>query len=469
MHPLPKAFIEGMKNLLGEADAILYEEALHTLPPVSVRINPKKPFFTLPEGALPVAWCNTGYYLPKRPIFAADPLWHAGAYYVQEAASMLLCSVWQQLGINNHQLRVLDLCAAPGGKSTLLAAQLAPNSLLVANETIKSRAAILQENITKWGSPNVIITSSDAAQFAPLAGYFDWVLVDAPCSGEGLFRKDPDAIAQWSPENVTMCAARQKRILAEAAPLVKAGGWLCYSTCTFQTCENEDNGIWLLQNEQFQSVRLSFPASWGITETITTASNGKMLYGYRCYPHKTQGEGFFLTVFQAQTDSMPPSLPRPDKYRTAFLSKKEGDLLNPYLNSASHEILFFKHKTQHFAFPAALAADFVLLQKHLYLKQAGVCLGEWKGKDFICDHHLAMSEYLPTSVERLQVPLRDALLYLQRNEFDTPSASKGWHVVTYNNCPLGWIKTVGDRANNYYPKEWRLLRDFAHTTTHNES
>ena len=246
---LPDAFAAQMQQQLG-SDYEAFAAALATPPPVSIRLNPRKPAVDI-VGLTPVPWCAEGFYLPSRPVFTLDPLFQAGAYYVQEASSMLLAeAIRQTVGkrkpyAGQAPLKALDLCAAPGGKSTLLASALPPHSVLVCNEVIRSRVPVLRENIDKWGYANVVVSHHDPDDFAPLAGFFDLVMIDAPCSGEGLFRKDPKAMNEWSPEHVMLCAARQGRILAASAPLVAEDGWLIYSTCTYNDAENRQAMQWL--------------------------------------------------------------------------------------------------------------------------------------------------------------------------------------------------------------------------------
>ena len=224
-----------MRHQLGDPGFVLFEKALNEPPPVSFRINPFKmrisdyelridvpqSVFRNPMSAIP--WASGGFYLPERPVFTLDPTFHAGGYYVQEASSMFLETALRQSVNFDKPLKIIDLCAAPGGKSTLIASLLNPESLLVANEVIRSRVPVLQENLEKWGCPNVAVTSADVEDFEPLAGWFDVVVVDAPCSGEGLFRKDENARSEWSPAAVEMCAGRQKRILAAAEKTGRAG------------------------------------------------------------------------------------------------------------------------------------------------------------------------------------------------------------------------------------------------------
>ncbi|HRF42010.1 MAG TPA: RsmB/NOP family class I SAM-dependent RNA methyltransferase, partial [Saprospiraceae bacterium] len=284
MHP---DFRIQMQAQLGAAFAD-FADALTQPAPVSIRANRHK--WTGPaqhDGQVP--WCKNGYYLAERPPFTLDPLLHAGAYYVQEASSMSIAHALRQLVDLENPLLALDLAAAPGGKSTLLAGMLSADSLLIANEVIRNRYQALRHNLARWGLPNVAVSQHDPEDFAPLAGSFDLVLVDAPCSGEGLFRKDPDAQKEWSPAQVGFCAARQRRILAQAAALMAPGGVLVYSTCTYNDEENAANAAWLQEVAGLEYAPVNWPSEWGVEERR---------WGYQFYPHRVRGEGFYVACFR---------------------------------------------------------------------------------------------------------------------------------------------------------------------------
>ncbi len=283
----PAEFINGMRESLGplRADRIL--SALSREPEVSVRVNPFK--FSLGDlrthfGALAgdaVPWApEEGFYLNGRPSFTLDPLFHCGAYYVQEASSMYAGSLFEQalqhIG-RRTGLRVLDLCAAPGGKTTQLLSHLDETSLLVANEVVPARATVLAENVARWGCSNVAVTQSDPSAFPAMRAYFDVVVADAPCSGEGMFRKDERAVAEWSPDTVRLCAARQRRILGDVWPALMPGGFLIYSTCTFNRSEDEDNVDW-----------------------ICSELKGSCLEMRHFYPGEDRGEGFFAALIRKE-------------------------------------------------------------------------------------------------------------------------------------------------------------------------
>ena len=259
---LPEAFIRNIRrDIPGDADALF--SVLDGTPPVSVRWNPYKT--QSPAEGIPVAWCRYGRYLPERPSFTTDPLFHAGAYYVQEASSMfvehLLRSTTEPEGA-----RILDLCAAPGGKATLYSTLAGGDGIVIANEVIRSRALILADNIRKWGIGNTMVTNNDPAHFAGLGEWFDAVAVDAPCSGEGMFRKSPEARGEWSEANVRLCAARQRRIVSDAWAALRPGGVLIYSTCTFNRTEDEENVRWIAEELGGEDAGAMVPPDWGIEE-----------------------------------------------------------------------------------------------------------------------------------------------------------------------------------------------------------
>ena len=295
---LPADFITRIHTLLGASEAPSFLEALRGVPSVSIRLNRRKAW-EAPASAPPVPWCAGGHYLSDRPSFTFDPGLHAGAYYVQEASSMFVA--WVLRHLCDVPVRMLDLCAAPGGKSTLACDALPEGSLLVANEVVRSRAQVLLENLTKWGYPHVVVTNSDPADFTPLGPQFDIVLVDAPCSGEGMFRKDPRAVSEWSLENVELCVRRQRRILTDILPCLKPGGFLLYSTCTYNLRENEENVRWLRDEWGMEVCTVpDVRPEWGITGNLLPGEDFPV---YRFLPHRTRGEGFFLAVMRKPEDA----------------------------------------------------------------------------------------------------------------------------------------------------------------------
>ncbi len=439
------AFRSQMQALLGN-ETPAFEAALQQVAPVSVRHNLAKSSGLFSEQTDAVLWCSTGRYLPTRPVFTLDPLFHAGAYYVQEASSMLIDYALRQVVNVAEPLRVLDLCAAPGGKSTLLAAALHPDSLLLCNEVIRSRVGILKENVQKWGLPNLHVSHHDPEDLATLVGFFDVILVDAPCSGEGLFRKDPAAMNEWSPESVLTCAGRQKRILTAAAPLLKPNGLLIYCTCTYNATENQENAAFLANELDFEEMPLNLPSEWGVA---------RQAFGYQCYPHRVRGEGFFLSVFKKKN-----GLEEVRESVFAFramkaLHHKDVRVVESWFENPADYDFFIKPNQEIVAVLASQADDLKILDKALSTKGLGFEIGTIKGKDFIPSHALALSTAIAAHLPRVELNANEALQFLKKENllFDAP---KGWLLVTHQGLGLGWAKNLGNRVNNYLPKEWRI-------------
>jgi len=401
-------------------------------------------------GAAKVPWSSQGYYLEERPSFTFDPLFHAGVYYVQEASSMFLEQALRQTTDLSKPLRVLDLCAAPGGKSTLLQSLLSPDSLLVSNEVIKTRVTVLQENMVKWGAANVIITSNDPRDFQRLENYFDVIVVDAPCSGSGLFRREPEAIGHWSEASVQLCHQRQQRILADCWPALRQGGILIYSTCSYSKQEDEDILDWMMEEREAVSCRLSLEKEWNIVET----RGSKGGYGYRCYPDRLKGEGFFISVVR-KDDGGDFVYPRKQKPAPGRLTRLEEERLRPWVNQ---DCWFFRHHEQVYALPPALAEDLPYLQSVCYLKKAGVLLGQLAVKEFIPEHDLAVSSLINAAIPAVALTKEQAIQYLRKEEIRIEVEHRGWALVQYEGQNLGWVKILSNRVNNYYPKEWRILK-----------
>lgn len=449
MNALPPDFITRTRALLGDSDFAQLADALQQEAPVSIRMNRGKTAVT-PQGEA-VAWCDTGYYLPKRPSFTFDPLFHAGTYYVQEASSMFLEQVIRQYV--QEPVCCLDLCAAPGGKSTHLASLLPEGSLLVSNEVIRSRSHILAENLTKWGHPNTIVTNNDPAEIGRLTHLFDVIVTDVPCSGEGMFRKDPESIKEWSVANVNLCAARQRRIIQDVREALKPGGVLIYSTCTYNTEENEENIQYIIEELEAEALPLTVDDTWNITGTLKYDNPV-----YRFFPHKTRGEGFFLAVVRKAEAPV-----RTLRYRPK--NKKEKGKATPSLPLPVKDWLTDPSAFQwHFqqekllAMPIAWFDTYRLLADTLRIASAGIAMGEVKGKDFIPDHALAISNWFRREAfPTVELSRNEAIAYLQKETFPLPEGTeKGYVLLTYQNYPLGFVKNLGNRANNLYPAEWRI-------------
>lgn len=405
-----------------------------TLPSVSVRLNlAKSPLPSLPNEKVP--WCENGYYLAERPAFTYDPLLHAGAYYVQDASSMFLSHIVKQFV--ERPVVALDLCAAPGGKSTLLSGCLPGGSLLVSNEPMRQRAQVLAENMTKWGSPYSVVTQNFPADFTSFSQFFDLIVTDVPCSGEGMFRKDEQAVREWSLQNVELCWKRQRDILESVWPALKPGGLLVYSTCTFNHYEDEDNVQWIAEHLGAEVLTVPVEPDW------------KLFGQYHFLPGYVCGEGQFMAVLRKNGTPSGHTV-RSEKGKPA---KSEPLALRQWVEGDFH---FFLHKDAYHAVPAEYASQVAMLRSRLNVLVAGVQLAVPKGRDWQPAHSLAMS----TACRREVFPLAElsyeqALAYL-RHESVQIDAPKGYVLLTYMDQPLGFVKNLGNRANNLYPSEWRI-------------
>jgi NOL1/NOP2/sun family putative RNA methylase len=452
MAQLPAAFLNSLHNIKGfQHDAFV---AVHNAAEqiTSIRINPaKKTEIKNPESKIP--WASAGFYLPERPSFTLDPLFHAGAYYVQEASSMFLEEALKQTTDLAEPLKVLDLCAAPGGKSTLIQSIISAESLLVSNEVIKTRVNVLSENITKWGAANVIVTNNDPKDFKRLQNYFDVIVADAPCSGSGLFRKDAAAIDEWSLNNVQLCSQRQQRILADVIPSLKQNGVLIYSTCSYSTEEDEVICGWIVKEFKVESLKLKVEESWGIIETI---AENEGAYGYRFYPDKVKGEGFFIAAFRKVHNE--DFVLQEKKHRNGLekVFKADIEIIKPWLKNAE-DYFFIKQNEEIIALPIHLQTDLAVVQSSLYIKKAGIRMGAIIREELIPHHELAISTVISPTVASVEVDFETALQYLRKQEIKIDCKNKGWAVVKYQQLSLGWVKILPNRINNYYPKEWRIL------------
>lgn len=446
MH-LPQEFTESIEKLL-KNDFADFVNALSDDAPVSIHVNDKLAY---QPSTQKVAWCENGYYLPHRPIFTADPLFHAGAYYVQEASSMFLEQVLQQLVPKNSI--VLDLSAAPGGKSTHISQHLSPDGFLISNEIIRLRANILMENTIKWGNHNVMVTNNSPADFGNMGAIFDVLVIDAPCSGEGMFRKNNDAINEWSKENIAMCALRQKNIVSDAWNSLKQGGLMVYSTCTYNQVENEENVKWI-ENE--------LGASFTPIETTAFPNIAVTEKGYRFFPHKTRGEGFFLSVLRKNTKTV--KTPKISKVK--LHNRKQFQSVVKIENSKVYEKMltngtkfnFFDRNGSIFALEKKHAELVILLLQEYAVLHFGINLGKEKRNNFIPDISLALSKQLNrTNFTQYDIDRKTALQYLHRDAIQLPAdIPLGVVLLTYQNLPIGWVKNIGNRCNNMYPKEWRI-------------
>lgn len=441
----PQPFIERIRR----QQYINAEELIPALKmpsPVSVRINREK-WNQRPANSITVPWCSDGYYLESRPSFTLDPLFHSGCYYPQEASGMFLEYVFHQAVDNKGYLKVLDLCGAPGGKSTHISSLIRNKGLLVANEVIKSRANTLAENLVKWGLSNCIVTQSDPSAFSRLSGFFDVILVDAPCSGEGMFR-DKNAISEWSEENCVLCADRQRRILMDVWPSLKENGIMIYSTCTFNPGENEENIKWLTSHHEAESLVLNISQLKGITEI-----DFQGIHGYGFYPGRIKGDGLFVAVLRKRSEAKALKQTEP-RFDFQKINKAEKSIACDW--SAFSDESFFKSGEDIISAPGNLS-DLMLISKSLRVIKPGTRILTVKGLNYIPSPELALSvSYRKENLPSVNVSLDSALQYLHRGNFKIGTSPRGWNAVTYEGVPLGFINNIGTRINNYFPVEWRI-------------
>ena len=441
-------FVERTGSLFGEEIFGRFVQALEKEPVVSIRHNELKRRSVICGEDIP--WSPSGCYLAERPVFTADPLFHAGCYYVQEASSMFLEQVVRQHV--DAPVRALDLCAAPGGKSTHLHSLLPAGSMLVSNEPMPLRAQVLAENVIKWGRASAVVTKNEPADFAPFRNFFDFVLVDAPCSGEGMFRKDSFAVEQWSPVIVRQCAGKQRAIVADIWDSLRPGGLMVYSTCTFNREENEDCVEWIAENLGAEVLKVETEAGWGITGSLTTEG----LPVYRFIPGHTKGEGLFMAVLRKDGDAglQQPRLPRLKVVDNKLKREVEKWLREP----EAFDIVMQDDAIV--AMPRQHTAAMMALCQKLRVLHCALPLAEVKNGKLLPVHALAMSvELEPSAFRRVGVDRERALAYLHREALSFNDEPVGYLLLTYDEAPLGFVKNIGNRANNLYPAEWRIRKN----------
>ncbi len=447
---LPKEFINILGEILeaDERDRLL--NALQTEPQVSIRFNPLIPdaeslalqsLECSADGRVP--WAGNAVYLDHRPQFTLDPLIHMGCYYVQEASSMFLEQAVRKCV--SGPVKALDLCAAPGGKSTLLASLLPEGSLLVSNEIQRGRAQILAENMTKWGRTGVMVTCNTPKQIGQSNLMFDLIAVDAPCSGEGMFRKDEGAVTDWSLQNVEMCALRQRQIIEDIWPALKPGGYLIYSTCTFNRHEDEDNVQWIIEQFGAEAIKIDTNPEWNIKASLTQDN----LPVYHFMQHRTRGEGFFLCLLRKPDGAFREIPQKPFKADPTVPAECRKWLNDGYEYYVKGDSIY--------ALPAPLASDMNQVSKELYALIPGIEVAVRKGHDWVPAHALAMSDALNTEAfNKVEITRKQALEYLHCDALRLEDAPRGIVLLTYKGIPLGFAKNLGNRANNMYPQEWRI-------------
>lgn len=455
MSKLSDAFLTQIKTL--NIDHQKFIESLTSNVPTSIRINPSKLSVNNPSGK--IGWTEYGYYLENRPHFIYDPLIHMGSYYVQEASSMMLEQIMNEIKIDSESNvhTYLDLCAAPGGKSTHLLSMIDENDMLIANETIGLRASILSENIIKWGKSNVIVTRNDSVDFKNLPEHFDVILADVPCSGEGMFRKDSNAISEWSLNNVQLCSERQRKIITNIWDSLKPGGYLIYSTCTFNKKENEENIAYFKSIYDFESVRIPLNTEWGVSEIIEDD-----IFVYKCFPHLVKGEGFTFSVLRKDGELPENKQKRRNKQTRSgiqFICEK-NNLHYSHLLDKENFCCFTNDNENIWAIQKCFKDDVLMYSNYLSIVSAGTPLVEVKGHKlnplpgFAFSEHLNV-DFLPT----VNVEIIEALTYLRKEPLHLHNTPKGWILLKYKNFPLGFVKNLGDRANNPYPINWRIRNE----------
>jgi 16S rRNA C967 or C1407 C5-methylase (RsmB/RsmF family)/NOL1/NOP2/fmu family ribosome biogenesis protein len=461
---LPPTFVENMKAILG-SEYPGFESSLHEIPPVSIRLNSgiKLPVTGIPFHEIPrsdpagaehpqvlisgnVPWCSSGLYLSGRPAFTPDPLFHSGSYYVQEAASMFLeqcaSAVKQYAGAE----RILDLCAAPGGKYTHLAS-LFPDSLLVGNEVIRPRSAILEENTVKWGRANTAITSCDPSSFRRLGHFFDFILVDAPCSGEGMFRRDSGALKDWSPENVKHCAARQRRIVRDVWDALKPGGFMLYATCTYNIEENENTVKFIIEHLGAESIPIDTDHIY--KGNVSPSIDGK-IHACRFFPHKTASEGLFLSLIRKNGEL------KQRKTSKSSHTRKIPELIS--WTRQSDTFAHIRNSDRIYMMPEKFVADIELIGKTVHTLSSGTEICTVKGKNLIPSFDFALSAEIDTSSFNIwKVDKITALKFLAKETlYAPPGMGKGYILLTWQGVPLGWVKNIGPRCNNMLPQNRKI-------------
>lgn len=461
---LPTAFESYTKNLMGTELYANFLQVMQQEPTAFIRLNPYKcPHYQFTMPTTPVAWCGYGYALKSKPQFTFDPLFHAGLYYVQEQSSMFLAHVLQQCV--NQPVRMLDMCAAPGGKSTLARIQLPEGSILVCNEPIATRAQILAENIQKCGHPEVIVTNNYPKEIRKAKLKFDVILCDVPCSGEGMFRKNANAINEWSIENVNKCQQLQREIITEAWQCLTDGGILIYSTCTFNTKENEENVAWICNELGAKTIEVPIKEDWKIKGGFTTKlSDGnkhtvfRFIPGYKHSPNHIYGEGLFVAVLRK--DGTLKSNKKDSFYLQSSNIKQHHNKAHyptQWLNN-EHLFNFLITNNQLTALPHTLQPIYTQAAKHLRILSAGIPMAIQKGKNLIPTQALALSICLnKKAFPCVDLSYCEAIAYLSKNTITLPNNTpQGFVLVTFRHIPLGWMKNMGNRANNLYPNEWRI-------------
>ena len=455
MNALPEKFVLRIERELGDEGRLLCNALDNTSSPVAVRLNPFKTGAVF-EGE-PIGWSSDGLFLDERPSFTADTAFHAGCYYVQEAGSQFVGHILRTTGFGDG--RILDMCSAPGGKTTLYSSLVGRHGLVVANEPVRNRASVLVDNVCKWGAGNTVVTCNFPAAFGGCDMRFDVVAVDAPCSGEGMFRKDDRAREEWSESGVAACAVRQIEILDEAWRMLKTGGVLLYSTCTFNRTENE--GVLRRFAESraeglCEAEPIECPVEWGVV-----AGREGVFQTFRFYPHRTRTEGFFVAVarksdsaVEQRADAGRSKQRRTGLVETGGAVRKELErwFVNPQeMTFAAVGDDLYAYRREHFD-------EVRMLTERLNVIYSGVETGRIFGGKLKPAHSLAMfCDMRREAVAVAELGREDALRYLRKDVFDVAPMTEGMNLVTSGGCALGFAKRVGGRCNNLYPNSLRIF------------
>lgn len=483
----PTGFVRQMEDLLGDS-ADDFFQAMSETPSVSIRLNKRKPVKDLMSGdkefgLRPVPWCEDGYYLSKRPVFTLNPLFHAGSFYVQDASSMIYQQIVRSildtyyLDEFDSPLSVLDLCAAPGGKTTAIINALPDKTVVVANEIDSSRNAILRENLEKWGYPDLVLTNSDAVSLGKLEESFDIIAVDAPCSGEGMMRKDVDAVRQWSEKLIESCANTQREIMKNILPALIPGGFLIYSTCTFNREENERNVEYFIENYGLESVRLELQ---GVEKCLPAIDSG--IHALRFMPHVVDGEGLFVTVLRKPVEDEENQTGEYGKWDRRT-SRRKGTPSRKRKNGKENKdkkrtsditeaLKFLKGDGESWSVVErngsifAMSEDTARMSKRLQevsrVILAGVPLASVKGNLILPDSKAVLYPlWNKDAFPFVELSRQEAIAYLRRESFALASdVPTGYVAVGHGGCLLGLVKNIGRRVNNLYPVGWRVRMEF---------
>lgn len=460
LRTLPEDFADACRAQLGAEAAPLLESLRDSEPERSVRLNPAKPA-ALAHCGEKVEWCDSGVRLSAdAPSVTLDPLFHAGAYYAQDASSMIVRTIVKQLS-GDDPVVLVDACAAPGGKTTAAIDSLPEGSIVIANEIVPARCAVLRENLLKWGYPAAVVTRGDTAALGRLGETADIIIADVPCSGEGMMRKDADAISQWSPRLVQDCVSLQREIVANLWKLLRPGGTMIYSTCTFNRHEDEENLAYIVEVLGGEPQSIS-----GLPDCIAPGIDTP----YPCYrfmPHRLRGEGLFVSVITKPGHSVSHGLDAAENVSR----KKESRSKRPHnVSSTAARDITRKWLSSQLPLAVMETPDVISVFPEVWIPllrrlervttvvQAGVAVARIKGRDIIPDHALAMSTVMARGAfPEVELTLEEARDYLRRNTLTLPAETpRGYVVVTYGGLPLGFMKHLGNRSNNLYPADYRI-------------